>query len=513
MVGMTICLVPLAANDFWWHLKAGQLISTIGLPRTNLFAWTLPAETPFVYGSWLGEWLFYQLYALSGLPLIVFVRNMLGWVVFCGLAIESRRRGASWGTVAFIVLVAGLMMLNNLSVRPQLWAWLPCLIYASVVSRYIIGQMPPPALAMLPLTMLFWVNVHGSFVVGLLLLAAYLVGETLALLLRSSRALRWPQLRLLLLVAVITGLTTLCNPEGIGIYRYVMGVTTNQAVRGLIVEWQPPPPTTLVGFAFYSAAVFLTLMIVLRRNVRISEGLVIGGLGALAFGSGRHVLWFALAAWPILATALAPKHIAKFDTSGKSRASWLLVGVSFLTIMPFQPWWKTALPLPADYRALFVDLPAAPLLASRDTPVAAVEHLHEVPCQGRIFNELGAGSYLAWALYPPAQHFIDPRIELYPLHLWQEYVQISQGHSLEKLLIQEYNISCILLNRRKQPELAAALAQSSSWMQSFPGGSVSPANDFEVWRRADTRGAGGVARPYVSSYASARIWGHRKTAA
>lgn len=65
VIAACISLVPTSPNDFWWHLKAGELIATSGIPTTNLFAWSLPADHPYVYQSWLGEWLFYQLYRLG----------------------------------------------------------------------------------------------------------------------------------------------------------------------------------------------------------------------------------------------------------------------------------------------------------------------------------------------------------------------------------------------------------------------------------------------------------------
>ncbi|NJP05365.1 MAG: hypothetical protein HC837_06950 [Chloroflexaceae bacterium] len=83
-VAIFISLSRTLPNDFWWHLKAGELIATTGLPTTNIFAWTLPADTPYVYQSWLGEWLFYILYQLVGFPWsslrgMCWVRWPLGW--------------------------------------------------------------------------------------------------------------------------------------------------------------------------------------------------------------------------------------------------------------------------------------------------------------------------------------------------------------------------------------------------------------------------------------------------
>ena len=66
LIGVHIALFPTPPHDFWWHLKAGQIIAEQGIPWTNMFAWSMPADAPYVYATWLGEWLFYALYQIGG---------------------------------------------------------------------------------------------------------------------------------------------------------------------------------------------------------------------------------------------------------------------------------------------------------------------------------------------------------------------------------------------------------------------------------------------------------------
>jgi len=145
-------------------------------------------------------------------------------------------------------------------------------------------------------------------------------------------------------------------------------------------------------------------------------------------------------------------------------------------VLAVQPWTKPLLGLPGAYSALFAPMPGAPQLFTADTPVAAVEHLKAEPCAGRIFNEMGYGSYMAWALYPRAQHFVDPRVELFPLGLWEEYAAASAGHGALPLL-ERYEIACVLLDTQKQAGLAAAMQGLPEWRRTFAQGSS------EVWRR------------------------------
>src|SRR2546427_7267654 len=91
---------PLQLLDFWWHLKAGEIIVTSGsIPRTDLFSFTAAGE-PFVLQSWLAEGLFYGGDRLGGLPLLValstalLVAALLPVYLLCQKAAAGRPRRA-----------------------------------------------------------------------------------------------------------------------------------------------------------------------------------------------------------------------------------------------------------------------------------------------------------------------------------------------------------------------------------------------------------------------------------
>jgi hypothetical protein len=484
VIGGFISLVPTQPNDFWWHLKAGQLIADGGIPSSNLFAWTLPVDQPYIYQSWLGEWLFYELYRIGGLPLVIFARNLLGTAAFALVAWEAQLRSGSWRLGALAATLAAAMTINNLNARTQNWSWLPFMGTLMILSGYASGRLRARWLVGLPLIMLFWVNAHGAFVMGLLLAGAFVVGETLRRLMRQPRALNWSQLRRLYVAVVGMIMATLVNPLGIGIFGYVASLLRNNAIQGLINEWQPPDPRSLAGTIFFLGVLALIAAFALaRRRPTFTDVLLVCGLAWQAFFSVRSVIWFGMAAMPIVAQSIAAPR-AVFSTDGpvavqRPAASpanllpaLLLVGL----LVALQPWTKSLLPLPEPYQAIFAEVPGAPQLFSVDTPVAAVEELKARPCSGPIFNEMGYGSYMAWALYPDAQSFIDPRIELYPLRLWQDYVAISEGDGAIESL-DRYGVACVLLSRSHQAGLVAALEQSATWERSFHAGTS------EIWRR------------------------------
>lgn len=519
LVSFVISLTPTIPNDLWWHLKAGEIIAQQGIPATNLFAWTLPADAPYTYQSWLAEWLFYQLYTVGGLALVIFARNVLGTIAFGLVASDAHRRSGSWPLAAGVTLLALMMTVNQLTTRPQNWSWLLCALIAMLLRASTQGTLRACALLVVPALTVLWVNLHGAFVLALLLVGLYALGETLQHLLKRPLALSWAQLRPLYGIAVLTGAAMLVNPRGSGIVTYVLTIFDNPAITQYVVEWQPPSVQTRTGLVFFGSALLLLIgMLRAYRSLRVTDVLLVALFYGMAATSQRHIVWYGLVALPIAAdawTRRAPvraqaaavrgmqhrsarrsgraparrhpeRQDARTPTMQSRPIAVLLTSVTVVLCIAavlVQPWFKARLPLPRTYQDRFVDLPGAPQLASRDTPVAAAAHLRAAPCAGPLFNEVGAGSYLDWALYPQTQVFVDPRIEVYPFTLWQDYIAISAGRNLEHLLDQQYQIACIVLNPVNQPRLASILAQSPGWQRTFPAPGAVARERTEVWRR------------------------------
>jgi hypothetical protein len=485
VVAAFISLVPTAPHDFWWHLRAGQLIAAEGIPTTNRFAWAVPAETPYVYQSWLGEWLFFQLYRLGGLQLVVFARNLLGAIAYALVAWEARARSGSWRLAALATVLAAAMTINNFTTRTQIWSWLPFMATLILLSRYAEARLAPRWLIALPLIMVFWVNAHGGFMMGLLVAGAFAAGETLRRVLRQPQALYWDQLRPLYVAVGAMAAAVLLNPLGPGIFGYVLDLLGDAPSQQLVSEWQSPTPRNLAGAAFYLGILAVIAAFGLgRRRPTLTDLLLVCGLAWQAFVGVRYVVWFGMAAMPIVAQALARPRPAPGAASGPSRRergggagpNLALAGLLLLIVLALQPWTKPLLALPAPYQALFAEVPGAPQLFSDETPVAAVEHLLAEPCPGRIFNEMGYGSYMAWALYPQARHYIDPRVELFDLAIWERYAAVSDGHGVAAFL-DEQQVACVVLDTQEQAGLAATMPDLEGWQRSFASGRS------EVWRR------------------------------
>lgn len=472
--GFFVSLVPLPPNDFWWHLKIGELIVREGrIPSTNMFGWTLPADAPFTYGAWLGEALLYLLHRAGGLPLVIFARNLMALLAFGLIGLEARRRSNSWRLAAFSLALAAGMSLNNLIVRPQIWSWLPFVGFYLLLSRFREGQLRPVGLLILPPLMAFWVNAHGAFLLGPILLGLFLIGSALEGLLRRPE--RQP-LRPMIGIAALSLLALLLNPYGIGVLGYAHRLLTDRPSQTLVVEWASPTPHGIANVTFYLSIVILLLALAYSRHrPSPTETLLLLAFLWLAWNGQRYVVWFGMVAAPILARLLAGALPPwPWPSPPPRQLNTLLATLLFVPVIAVQPWWVERIPLPEAYwRQVWRDVPIGPLVGI-ETPVGAVEYLRAHP-GGRLFNEMGYGSYLIWAL-PEQKVFVDPRVELYPYELWLDYIRISRASRYNELLA-HYGADRLLIDRVLQEELTRALEEDPNWTKEYED------QRAQIWRR------------------------------
>ena len=466
--GFIVSLTPVPPNDFWWHLKIGQIISTTrSIPSTNMFAWSLSPDAPFTYAAWFGDLLFYAIYKLGGVATVIFINTIIAIVSFGLIGFEAWRRSRSWRLAGLVLVLAAIMSSNNTVVRPQILSWIPFMITYILLSAFADGRIRPVWLLLCPVIMVFWVNIHGSFILGIALIGIFLVGEVIRRILKLEGARSWKEIGWIGGIGILSALSALINPEFTGIFRYVAHLMTDKSSQRLIEEWQPPAPTTIATIVFFASILFLMFALVYSRYYPTpTEALLIIAFTWLAWTGLRYVIWYAMVVMPILARVLR-ELLGKTSWLAVPRRSGINTGLALLFMIPLvivQPWFVESIPLPQKYwNLVHKDSPLGPLL-SVSTPLGAVEYLRENP-GGHLFNEMGYGSYMIWA-YPEQGVFVDPRVELYPYDQWLDYIKISNGVRYNELL-DKYRIDRILLDNQEQAELSGLLANDELWRMEY----------------------------------------------
>ena len=166
---------PLWHTDLWGHLAYGRLIvANRALPPTEPLM-PLARGTPFVDLSWLSQVLGYAAFQWKGIAAIQFLYAASITASLGLLAWRTARKTASMGPALLAVSVCvWLQWQQLLIVRPQL-AGLVCFLLLFVA---LLGKKPGKTLWLfVPLLFVLWTNLHGSFYVGLALVAAMAAGR------------------------------------------------------------------------------------------------------------------------------------------------------------------------------------------------------------------------------------------------------------------------------------------------------------------------------------------------
>jgi hypothetical protein len=277
-----------------------------------------------------------------------------------------------------------------------------------------------------------WANAHGSFFLALALPLGALVGEGVWRLTKRGvlgEPLTSAKMRFLAAWAAVALLATVVNPRGVHVWDYVFTLTSNQTVQQYIYEWQAPrfgegPGTVFFGgFALCAALVFLLATKkpgasneAGRFGLRLGETLILLALFALGCRSLRSVLWFALFFIPVAASLgtsyFAARSTVETDrtrTGGAFVPKVLCFALAGMLVLLW-PSVKARVSWPQEFKNRYAPSPRGEveLILDSTTPVAAAQFL-SASRPRRLWNDMGQGAYLAWAL-PPQTARCDWRI-------------------------------------------------------------------------------------------------------
>lgn len=439
--------------DYWWHLRTGQLILDTGtIPRADVFSYTSFGQ-PWVPHEWLTQVVYAILERSVGFVGLASVWAALGTALWVTVYRTARLRGLGEPAAIILVLMAAAMAVSVTAVRPQVLTALCLAVTALLITRFKAGHAR--ALWPLPALLALWVNLHGGYVIGLVLLGVTLVGETLSRIIGRPAA----PLKPLAIITMLSGLATLLSPNGLDAlwYPFTYAGTGNGSMRH-ISEWQSPnfhDPTFLV---FGASVLFALILGVGRRPLGITEVLWALLFTFMALTSLRHIPLFAIVVTPLIAGRLAVE------------APWLA--------RPMVSWRRPALlavawPLLLSgllVQAHQVEATGGAQLARTPNespyPREAIDVLRARGDDARLFNEYHWGGYLIVRV-PELPVFIDGRADVHGDRLIDKYIRVTRLLPGWREVLDEYGVNLVLIE--KDTSLDAAFGEDNQWEPVFTG--------------------------------------------
>jgi len=439
--------------DLWWHIKVGQnILATHHWPTTDPFSFTVAGD-PWIAYEWLGDVLLGTVAGLGGLVGLEILLFALASAVMLALyAYTTLRSGNSKaGFVTSGVLCS--LAFASFSLRPQMLGYLFLVLTLIALERFRQGKQR--SAWFLPVLFLIWINTHGSWVIGLAVLFAFLASGLVEFRLGSIQARRWNSTERIRLEAILLlALAAIpLTPYGTRLAAYPFTVASNLPLNvANILEWQPMPFNILGGKLFLAAVLaFFLAQMMAPLTLGLSEVVLLFGGIIMACLHVRFLLLFVPFGAPIFAVVLArwlPPYDRKKD---HPILNAVLIAVTIVAI-------GRTFPTRAGLEKI----------VAQAFPVRAVEYLRQHPVKGPMFNNYAYGGYLVGNL-PEQKVFIDGRGDLYEdAGVFGEYLELAQLKPAAFEVLRAHNIQSCLLDS-KEP-LAIALAVDPDWEKRYSDG-------------------------------------------
>jgi hypothetical protein len=419
--------------DVFWHIKVGEWILLNGaIPRVDYFSHTM-LGAPWHPHEWLAQLILALAYEKGGWAGVVICASA---AVAGALALLTRYLLRFWEPIyvlgamalSFSLMAAHVVARPHVFMMPLLVVWGMSLVNAHDEERL-------PTLGLLPV-MLLWANLHGSFVFGLLLAAAFAAGAVIpAKGHRVKLAFRWGAF-----LAACAGAAML-TPAGLKGLLYAFEVSDMSFALSVINEWKSPNFQKLQPLEL---SLMVVAAAVLSRGLKLSwlRIALLLTLLHLALKHLRHADLLALLAPVLLARPVAEQ--------------WLNVSAHKPAASALDAWGRRlALPASAAGVALtIVVLVGVSWNASRSdvlrpsahfAPHAALNALQANGIPGAGLNGYDFGGYLIFSGIPT---FIDGRADLFGDRFLRRYVNaLTLNGADDRLteLIKQHDIQWTLL--------------------------------------------------------------------
>ena len=457
-------------GDLARHLAVGrQILSDGAISTVDLFSHTKGGE-PFVPYEWLSEVVFALTYQQLGLGGVAVLSATLAALPFLLLTRWMIRDGTNVFLAILLVTAGALATSIHWLARPHLFTILLALLWTRALAlhqrtgsrRYLV---------VLPPMMALWVNIHGGFLVGFILLAVPLgvtVWDGLASR-EGGHSARHPLLgpRDTTTPLAISGLASLLavglNPVGYAVLPHVLSYFRLRYLVDTTMEYLSPNfhdlgPQLFLGLLLLAA---ISLAAIPRR-VGPTDVTTLAVWASLALYSARNIPLFVVVCLPIVGR-LATEALCAHATNVPSLAARVAAME--------QRMGRPLVPALAVTVALLLTIGGTGALVPGSAfdpkvfPVEALARAEESGAHGNLFNYFKWGGYVLYAAYPKHRVFIDGQTDFYGEELTRDYSKVANIEPDWENVLERYQIGWVLFPH--QSPLSLILGRTPGWRLAY----------------------------------------------
>ena len=375
----------IADGDLWAKLAIGSWLWNTGhLLRHDVFAFT-PTLPKYIDHEWGAGFVFYTLLRWFGPSSLIVLRMVLALGLLALGFRTGQRQGCDANILLLLAIPAAACILTGYIPVARSHVFTFFLFAATIfcLEEWRHGARWP--VAILPVLILLWANLHGGFVVGLAAIFLYAAASVIS----KDRAVP------MVLTAAACAVVTLVNPYGMDFWRYLIPALLHPRLR--IQEWRPLPPLAWDDFWGFRLLFVLTVFALVAGWKRVERknwpGLAVLALTAfMGWRSRRH--------GPFLGAAALAYAGPYFQAVWGRRFNLLPATGLLYTAIAF---WVAIRLLP--------EASLYPLSPIGDYPVREADILALAGAKGNAATPFAWGSYASWRLYPNIKISMDGRYE------------------------------------------------------------------------------------------------------
>ena len=471
----SLCFTGLAAKmlgdaGIGWHIRTGQqILSTHRIPRVDPYS-SIMSGKRWIAWEWLYDAIVGALDSAVSLNGVVWFNAFVIAATFAITFQSMITRGTKFFAALFLILLAISASMIHVLARPHVLTWLFVVIWFTILDGSEQESMTAKIAArsrrlwLLPTTMVIWVNLHGGFLLGLVLCAIFWLSALWSwratartfddTLLRLACGKR---LRDLSAATLLCAAATFVNPYGWALHRHIFSYLRNPFLMDHIEEFQSPNFHQLAPRCFLALLlVTFAALAIRKRPLKTSELLLV--LFAIYAGlfASRNIpvasILLVLIVGPLLPPLRALSKLSNRMTTVDSTLRghiWVIVAVVFVIFVDFN-----------GGRFAGKVLANAHFDPGR-MPVAAVDHLESIRISSPVLTPDSWGGYVIYRLYPGSKVLLDDRHDLYGEQVLASYLKMFRAQPGWDDFLRDHNITCVLMPRNAA--ISAMLSQAPGW--------------------------------------------------
>jgi hypothetical protein len=469
----------LSDGDIGWHIRNGQLIVNLRvLPRTDVFSSTMNGQPWFAW-EWLYDAIIGAVYNTTGLNGVVTISV---WIIATSFLIAVRmmlRGGGNYIIILVLFLLAVSAAMIHALARPHLVSWLFVVVWFAILDR---EETEPgntrlrTRLYWLPVLMLAWVNLHGGFLLGFVLLGIYAIAALLSAASRDAvaRSIATRRVKLLAEISVLSALASLVNPYGYSLHLHIYRYLSNRFLMTHISEFKSPNFHGVAERCFVLLLAISSLAVAVSwRRCQRSHILLLLFSGYTGLHASRNIpissLLLAMITAPLLSLHLQRFAEAQSGSVLRAFASRLHAFSKKTNLTQNQLkghlWPALALIVIAWACLHNGSIGSSHLLNAhfdpRHFPVQAVDRFADEKVTEPVFTQDSWGGYLIYRLFPQTKVVVDDRHDLYGEYFLREYLKVLHVEPGWQSVLDNWKVNLVVMPRNSP--LTAALYSDPLW--------------------------------------------------